>query len=126
MLDPVYKSCPAAYAAIVQAEEARITKALAATPTHRLYLPAAILTFRQAALPLLDTVSAELQSDLSPDIMVDHLRVRAKTVANVVIDQVSARVAEAQRFASARFRDAVEVARRSHLLGALSGVVMES
>ncbi len=79
------------------------------------------VTFRQAALPLLDTVSANTHADLNPEIVIDHLRARAMTEANAVIDQVSSRVAEAQRFASARFRDAIEVARRSHRIGAASG-----
>lgn len=113
MTDTIYRDYPPDYAAIVRAEEDRITAALAATPTHRLHLPAAILTFRQAGLPLLDIMSANTHADLSPEIIIDHLRARAMTEATAVIDSASSQVAEAQRFASARFRETVEVARRS-------------
>ena len=121
MTHTIYQDYPPDYAAIVQAEEDRITAALAATPTHRLYLPAALRAFRQAALPLLDTMSANTHADLSPEIIVDHLRARATTEATLVIDTVSSRVAEAQRFAGARLREVLEVARRSQRQRAASG-----
>ena len=59
--------------------------------------------------------------DLSPEIIVDYLRARSMIEATAVIDAVSTHVAEAQRFANARFREAMGMARRSQRLGATWG-----
>jgi hypothetical protein len=93
MMGTIYRDYPPDFAGIVQAEEDRISTALAATPTHRLYLPSAIQTFRQTALSLLDAASASMHADLNPEIIIDHLRARATTEATAVIDAVSSRVA---------------------------------
>jgi hypothetical protein len=58
--------------------------------------------------------------DLSLAIVVDHLRARSAKEASIVIDAISRRLAETQRFAGARLREAVEVARRSQRLRATS------
>ena len=70
--------------------------------------------------PLLDTVCANTYADLNPGIVIDHLRARATTEATAVVDAVSSRVVEAQRFAGARFREVLEVARRNQRLKATS------
>ena len=120
-MDTSYNAYPAEFVATVEAGEATITAALGATPVHHLYLAEALLMYRKALLPVLATVSDNPHSDLSLEILVNHLHVRATIEATAVIDEFSTRIADAQRFASARFREAVEVARRSHRLRVISG-----
>jgi hypothetical protein len=77
--------------------------------------------YRKALLPVLATVSDNPHADLSSEVLVNHLRVRAATEATAIIEDTCTRIAETQRFANARFREAVAVARRSQRQRATSG-----